>query len=146
MDLSTFTSKLGGILSTGLAGLLVDDDSQFIERRSYPRLKFRFTAVLEVNGQRFQARGTDLHRLGAGISSDLPLPLGALVFLHAKPYGLMGWAEVRWCAERGLSRYQIGLEFRSPLMRAEVGTWQFHYVPSTQAPEPSLHQLSPGEL
>jgi len=137
MDLTTLTNKLGGFLSTGLADLLFERNTDFIERRAYTRLKFRFKAFLDVNGHRFQVRGIDLHRGGAGIVSESPLPIGALTFVYAKPHGLMGWATVRWCS-RSSSQYHMGLEFRSPLMRAEVGTWQFSRVPPNHGAEAVL--------
>ena len=130
MDLSTFTSKLGGILSAGLAAFRLDSDSAVSERRAYARMKLDFKVFLHVNGRQHQVRGIDFHRAGACVSSGEPLPVGAIVFFCAKSYGLIRWATVRWCAWRSPSQYYVGLEFRSPLIRAEVGNWQFSYVPS----------------
>jgi hypothetical protein len=135
MDLSIFTNKLGGILSAGLAAFRVDSDSAVIERRAYARMKLDFRAFLHFNGRRLQVRGIDFHRAGSCVRSNQPLPVGAVVFFCAKSYGLIGWATVRWCAWRSPSQYYVGLEFRSPLIRAEVGNWQFSYVPSARGPE-----------
>jgi hypothetical protein len=40
----------------------------------------------------------------------------------------MDFAYVRHCSARGVSGYFIGLEFRSPLMREELGQWQFQHI------------------
>ena len=135
MDLSIFTNKLGGMISAGLAAFRLDSDSAVIERRSYVRKKLDFRAFLHFNGRRLQVRGIDFHRAGSCVRSDQPLPVGAVVFFCAKSFGLIGWATVRWCAWRNPSQYYVGLEFRSPLILAEVGNWQFSYVPSALGPE-----------
>ena len=135
MDLNIFKSKLGGVISAGLAAFRVDSDSGVSERRAYARMKLDFRALLHFNGRRLQVRGIDFHRAGSCVRSDQPLPVGAVVLFCAKSYGLIGWATVRWCAWRSSSQYYVGLEFRSPLIRAEVGNWQFSYVPSALGPE-----------
>jgi hypothetical protein len=58
--------------------------------------------------------------------------VGALVFFYGKTHRLMGWATVRWCSPQGGSKFCAGLEFRSALMRAEAGSWQFSYMRSPE--------------
>jgi hypothetical protein len=135
MNLSTLTSRVGEILSTGLAGLLFESDSDSAaDRRAYTRVRARFEGSVDLEGRRIPVRGTDLHRAGAGITADAPLPLGTLVFFYERTHGLMGWATVRWCSWQGGSKYHAGIEFRGPLMRAEAGNWQFSYVQSSSCP------------
>lgn len=125
MILSTITSKVEEFLSTGLGGSRVDDaNPEFIERRAYARSRVRFEGTVDLDGQRLPVRGIDFHRAGACIAVDHPLPEGARVFFFAKSHGLMGWANVRWGAWNG-KKFHVGLEFRSPLMRAEAGDWRF---------------------
>jgi len=66
-----------------------------------------------------------MNRGGAMFVSPEPLKTGSLVFFYAETYRLLGWATVRWCAPAGPFTYQVGIEFRSALMRAEFGEWQF---------------------
>jgi len=136
MNLATFTNKVEGIISSGLAGLWYETNppSPSSERRAYTRMKVQFKGSVDFEGQRLRVRGIDLHRAGARLSSDRRLPLGARVFFYAKSHGLMGWAIVRWCSW-GQSNYQVGLEFRHPLMRAEAGSWQFCSVELCQGSE-----------
>ena len=132
MGLTTFTSRVGEILSNGIASLLFEDDADSsTDRRAYTRMKARFDGSVDFDGRRIPVRGTDLHRAGAGITVDEPLPPGTLLFFYEKTHGLMGWATVRWCAWQGGWNYHAGLEFRSSLMRAEAGSWQFSYVQSS---------------
>ena len=119
------------MLTTGLAGLFEPDSASSKDRRAYTRLKVKFEGSVDLDGRRIPVRGTDLHRAGAGMLADEPLPTGGLVFFYEKTHGLMGWATVRWCSCQGGSKYQIGVEFRSSLMRAEAGSWQFSYVQSS---------------
>jgi hypothetical protein len=146
MDVRTLTSKFTGILSSGLTRLREERDPAVAERRGYTRLRVRFPAFLELDGLRFQVQGIDLHRGGAGVTSESPMPAGALVFFCGKPFGLVGWAIVRWCIPHGASRYRIGLEFRSPLMRAPAGRWHFSCVSLATAQEPVSIQNAAGEL
>ncbi len=133
MGLSVLTNKLGEFLTAGLSGLLDQTEGTAIERRAHTRLRLRFKALLDSSGQRLQVHGVDLHRAGARVASHQPLPVGALVFFYAQSYGMVAWATVRWCAWNGLSQYHMGLEFRSQLMRTDVGDWQFSYVSSSPA-------------
>lgn len=137
MTLSTLTSRVGEILSTGLASLGFEENSPLpAERRAYTRMKVRFVGSIDFDGRTLPVRGIDLHRAGCGISADEALPVGALLFFYEKTHGLMGWATVRWCSCQGGSKYQAGLEFRSGLMRAELGRWQFSFVQSSGARAP----------
>ena len=130
MNLSELTSRMEEILFPGLAGLFQEDSDSTRDRRAYTRVKSRFDGSVDLDGQRISVDGLDLHRAGAGVSSEARLPSGALVFFYERTHGLMGWATVRWCLWHGGSKYFAGLEFRSPLMRAEAGSWQFSYVQS----------------
>ena len=134
MNLSTLTSRVGEILSAGLTSLFEDDSDSSTDRRAYSRVRTRFEGSIDLEGQRIPVCGIDLHRAGAGISAETPLPVGALVFFYGKTHGLMGWATVRWCSWQG-GKYYAGLEFRSALMRAEFGSWQFSYVRSPEGAE-----------
>ena len=132
MSLSTLTNKVGAMLATSLADLLLSGDSEAsTDRRAYSRLKVRFEGSIDFDGRRIPVRGTNLHRAGAGIRLEEPLPAGTLVFFYGKTHGLMGWATVRWCSSASGSKYHAGLEFRGSLMRAEAGNWQFSYVQSS---------------
>ena len=132
MSLSTLTHKVGAILSTSLIEFLFSGDSDATtDRRAYTRVRVRFAGSIDFEGRRIPVRGINLHRAGAGISLDEPLPVGTLVFFYGKTHGLMGWATVRWCSGPSLSKYCAGLEFRGSLMRAEAGNWQFSYVQSS---------------
>jgi hypothetical protein len=146
MDVRILTSKFTGILSSGLTRLRGEQDPALTERRGYTRWKVRFPAFLEMEGRRIQVQGLDLHRGGAGVTSESPMPAGALAFFCGKPFGLVGWAMVRWCIPHGASRYRIGLEFRSPLMRAPAGRWHFSCVPLAGANEPVPIQNVIGEI
>ena len=133
MTLGTITNKMGELLSTSLGGLWVEDDAPaFVERRAYARARVRFNGTIDADGQRISVRGIDLHRAGARIAVEEPLPVGAVVFFFARSLGLMGWATVRWGSWCG-QKYHLGLEFRQPLMRAEVGIWSFSCVLSEPA-------------
>lgn len=132
MNLSTITGRVGEILSAGLAGLFTDDSDSSGDRRAYTRVKTRFEGSIDLDGLRIPVSGIDLHRAGAGICTEAPLPVGALVFFYGKTHRLMGWATVRWCSPHGGAKYCAGLEFRSPLMRAEAGNWRFSYVRATE--------------
>jgi|SRR5579862_1658762 len=147
MDVRNLTNKFAGILSSGLTRLREEQDPAVAERRGYTRLKVRFAAFLEMEGQRLQVQGIDLHRGGAGITSESPLPEGALAFFCGKPFGLVGWAMIRWCIPHGVARYRVGLEFRSPLMRAPAGRWQFSCVPLAAPGETvPIQNADPGTL
>jgi hypothetical protein len=98
------------------------------ERRSDRRLKVEFEAVLSDPSGSLQVRGVDIHRDGALVLSRLPFAPGSVVFVRLKSFELVGFAEVRHCAERGASAYALGLEFPSPLMREEAGDWHFDRV------------------
>lgn len=128
MNLNTLTSRVEEMLFPGLAALFGNNSDSSTDRRAYTRVKTRFEGSVDLDGQRVPVHGMDLHRAGAGIMADAQLPVGSLVFFYERTHGLMGWASVRWCSWRGGSKYFAGLEFRSPLMRAEVGNWQFSYV------------------
>lgn len=131
MNFNALTTRVSEIFTTGLASLLTDDTDSAADRRAYTRVPVAFEGSIDWDGRRIPVRGLDLHRAGAGISIDEALPPQSLVFFYDKSHGLMGWATVRWCAHHGRSKYHAGLEFRSALMRAEAGKWQFSYV---QAP------------
>ena len=99
-------------------------------RRSY-RMKVRFEAKISDKSGWMRARGVNLHHEGALVMVSRPLAPQSVVFVHLKSHGLIGFARVRHCTERGLWRYAIGLEFPAPLMREAAGSWQFHQVRQT---------------
>ncbi len=91
----------------------------------YRRFSNRFSGWLDTQDRRLMAKGIDLHRGGAQVLAECPAEPDSVAFLYIESYQLLGWARVRWCVPDGRSRYRIGLEFRSPLMRADFGVWQF---------------------
>jgi hypothetical protein len=101
------------------------------DRRFSPRLKVQFEAKISDESGSLEARGVDIHRDGALVLARQPLAPKSVVFVQLKSFGLMGFAQVRHCTERGESNYAIGVEFPAPLMREEVGTWQFQRVCQT---------------
>jgi hypothetical protein len=132
MTLRTLTNSLGKVHAT--PDTVCETPA---ERRFYPRPKLRFEGTLDAEGQRIPFRGINLHRLGARIVGDQPLPAGTVVFFFATSHNLIGWATVQWGAWRG-QKYHMGLEFRNPLMRAEAGDWSFSCVRSP-VPTPEAH-------
>ena len=96
------------------------------DSRFYNRYRSRFKGWLLFNGEKRAIRGVDLNNSGALITSRVPLAPGVSVFLYLASARLMGWAEVRHCVPRRISGYNVGVEFRGPLMRATEGAWQFH--------------------
>jgi hypothetical protein len=104
------------------------------DRRGETRLKAHFLAQLSGESGSFGARGVNISSGGALLLAAQPLALDSVVFFHAKSLGLMGFAHVRHCSERRrVNGYAIGVEFPSPLMREEMGTWQFHRVRQTDS-------------
>jgi hypothetical protein len=99
--------------------------------RVEPRLKVHFEARISSRSGSMQVRGVDLHLEGASVVTRKPLTPNSVVFVQLKSFGLMGFARVRQCNVKGLLSYAIELEFPSPLMREEIGTWQFHQVRQT---------------
>ena len=75
-----------------------------------------------------RVRGVDMHAQGALLVANRPLPPRSVVFVRLNSYRLMGFAQVRHCTGLGLWSYAIGVTFRAPLMREEVGSWQVHQV------------------
>ena len=103
------------------------------DRRAEPRLKVGFDVGISGEFGWRGARGLDLHNSGALILATRPLAPESMVFVHLKSFGLMGFAKVRHCTARGVNRYAIGVEFPKPLMRDEIGTWEFHRIRQTDA-------------
>ena len=101
------------------------------DRRAEPRLKVGFDVGISGEFGWRGARGLDLHNCGALILATRPLTPESMVFVHLKSFGLMGFAKVRHCTARGVNRYAIGVEFPKPLMRDEIGTWEFHRIRQT---------------
>jgi hypothetical protein len=102
-----------------------------VDSRYYNRFQSRFKGWLLFNGKRRQIRGIDLNNSGALIASREPLAPGDSVFVYLASERLMGRAEVRHCVRRGIFGYNVGVEFRGPLMRATEGSWQFHEYRTT---------------
>jgi hypothetical protein len=99
------------------------------DSRFYGRYQSSCRGWLLINGKRCGIRGIDLNKSGARIVSRVPLSPGDRVFLHLGSARVMGWAEVRHCIQRRIFGYNIGVEFRGPLMRATEGVWQFNSFP-----------------
>jgi hypothetical protein len=89
------------------------------------RFKSAYRGWLGFAGERYPLRGLDLTSSGALIATSRRVLIGSDVFVYLTTAGLMGWAKVRHCSRAGLFRYQIGLEFRSPLMPTQQGNWQY---------------------
>jgi hypothetical protein len=91
-------------------------------------MKVRFDARISNESGSMRARGVNLHADGALLIASQPLALQSMVFVHLKSLGLMGCARVRHCTACGLWSYAIGVEFPTPMMREQVGSWQVRQV------------------
>ena len=100
----------------------------YSDRRAEHRLKVAFAVGIAGESGPRVARGVDINCGGALMLATRPLAPESVVFVHVKNFGLMGFAQVRHCTARGVNLYAIGVEFPKPLMRDEIGTWQFHRV------------------
>jgi hypothetical protein len=98
------------------------------DRRVNRRVKVRFQARICNESGSMRARGVNLHADGALLIASQPLAPQSVVFVHLKSFGLMGCARVRHCTGRGLWRYAIGVEFPTPMMREQAGSWQVRQV------------------
>jgi len=114
------------------------------ESRSYLRVKMPFEGWLSGPSGTFQLRGIDLHHAGVGVRMWRRMTAATLVFLQLQTFQQMGFAYVRHCIRRGLG-YRIGLEFRSPLMRQDVGSWAFQHVKEAAGSLKEWEQLT-GQL
>ena len=94
-------------------------------------MKVAFDVSISGDFDSRRARGPDLQNCGALFLATRPLAPESMVFVHVKSFGLMGFAKVRHCTARGVNRYAIGVEFPKPLMRDEIGTWEFHHIRQT---------------
>jgi len=97
------------------------------ERRILTRMHKPFLAEIQGPNGRIPATGVDLHDRGVKLISKLPWAAGAVLFLDLKSLQLMGFAQVRHCTHKR-GHYVIGLEFCSPLMQRELGTWLIERV------------------
>lgn len=95
------------------------------ENRNDHRFKSSCRGWLDCAGRRSSLRGIDLTHSGALIAASKEVRVGSEIFVYLTTAGLMGWATVRHCSRVGLFRYQIGLEFRRPLMPSQQGNWQY---------------------
>jgi hypothetical protein len=95
------------------------------DKRFDHRFKTKDRGWFDVEGKRCSFRAIDLNNSGALIATRRPVPTGSDVFVYLTTAGLMGWAQVRHCARNGSFRYQIGLQFRGPLMHSQEGNWQY---------------------
>ncbi len=105
----------------------------YCDRRAEPRLRVHFLAQISGESGLRCIRGVNINGGGALLLTTHPLPTQSVVLFHVKSLGLMGFAQVRHCAARGVNSYAIGIGFPSPLMRDEIGTWQFHRVHQTDS-------------
>jgi hypothetical protein len=102
------------------------------DRRVSHRSKVRFDARISTEWGWMRVRGANLHPEGALVMASEPLAPQSVVFVRLKSFGLMGFAQVRHCTERGPWGYAIGVEFPTPLMREEPGSWHFHQISQTE--------------
>ncbi len=102
-------------------------------RRAEPRLNVPFEVKIAGESCPRWARGVNLTAGGALMLVARPLAPESVVFVHVRNFGLMGFARVRHCTARGVNNYAVGVEFPSPLMMDEIGTWQFHRVRQTDS-------------
>ena len=108
------------------------------DRRLSQRLELHFEAKILSQSGWMRARGVNLHAEGAMVVASRPLKPRSVVFVRLKGLGLIGFAHVRHSTERWLWGYAIGLAFGAPLMREEVGRWQFQQVHQTDVEEASM--------
>jgi hypothetical protein len=80
------------------------------------RIPANFHATISGPFGNWEVAGIDANRDGAGVQASDPLPKGTLVFLRIGELGLMGFAHVRHCSQRG-DGYRLGLQFRERLTR-----------------------------
>ena len=105
------------------------------DRRVHHRVKVRFQARISNESGSMRVRGVNLHADGALLIASQPLAPQSVVFVHLKSLGLMGCARVRHCTGRGLGRYAIGVEFPTPMMREQAGSWQVRQVFQVRQPD-----------
>jgi hypothetical protein len=98
-----------------------------VERRNGPRLRRAFAAEIQDPDGLVPATGVDFHDQGVMLVSKRAWATGAILFLDLKSFRMMGFAEVRHCTSHK-GNYAIGLQFCSPLMQREVGTWRIERV------------------
>ena len=105
------------------------------DRRVHRRVKVRFQARISNESGSMRVRGVNLHADGALLIASQPLAPQSVVFVHLKSLGLMGCARVRHCTGRGLGGYAIGVEFPTPMMREQAGSWQVRQVFQVRQPD-----------
>jgi hypothetical protein len=98
------------------------------ERRRRKRAREPFQAVLTVYGRLLPVQGIDLHEFGAGVLSPMSIEPGTNLFIDLKSKGVVGFAYVRHCTERGKGHFAIGLEFPTELMPRQPGDWNYTRV------------------
>ena len=104
------------------------------DRRVHHRLKVRFEARISNESGSMRVRGVNMHGDGALVLASQPLAPQSMVFVHLKSLGLRGCARVRHCTARGLGGYAIGMEFPTPMMREQAGSWQVRQVFQVRQP------------
>ena len=128
-----WASRAFGILKRGLCAVAGRRRSRNWQlgqrdRRVNHRLKVRFEARISNESGWIRVRGVNMHADGALVLASQPLAPQSMVFVHLKSFGLMGCARVRHCTARGLWSYAIGVEFPTPMMREQAGSWQVRQV------------------
>lgn len=103
------------------------------DRRLNHRLKVHFEAKISSESGSMQVRGVNIHSDGALVVAKEPLAPKSVVFVQLTSFGLIGFGQVQHCTGRGESSYAIGLAFPTPLMKEELGTWEFHRVRQTDS-------------
>jgi hypothetical protein len=135
-----WASRVFSILKRGLcavAGRRRPENWQLWQpdRRVHHRVKVRFQARISNESGSMRVRGVNMHAEGALFIASQPLAPQSVVFVHLKSFGLMGCARVRHCTGRGLGRYAIGVEFPTPMMREQAGSWQVRQVFQVRQPD-----------
>ena len=135
-----WASRVFSILKRGLCavagrGRPENWQSEQPDRRVHHRVKVRFQARISNESGSMRVRGVNLHADGALLIASQPLAPQSVVFVHLKSLGLMGCARVRHCTGRGLGRYAIGVEFPTPMMREQAGSWQVRQVFQVRQPD-----------
>ena len=97
------------------------------ESRTDSRMRSRYEGTIASAAGTMQIRGIDLHATGAGVRTSRRLEPGTIVFVHLRTFKLMGFVFVQNCKPCGLG-FRAGLRFSKPLMREDLGRWQYQHV------------------
>jgi hypothetical protein len=90
------------------------------DRRKLVRVPAAFSATVNAGVVQCDVQGIDLHKEGMKVRCDMPLDVGAKVFVRMHAHRLVGFAIVRHCAEQN-GMYVAGLQFCEPLSKERPG-------------------------